>query len=123
VFFTLCLDTARVEITRSFYERLGMIFSGEQHGQRGLPHFAAVVHDVPVEIYPAIKGLPADDRLFIGFAVEDPASTGADLIEHFGGRQVEPQIPPTASGIVTLRDPNGLLVRLFPTTPKTNHTA
>ena len=37
-----------------------------------------------------------------------------ELVEQFGGSNVEPPVPATSSGIVTLRDPNGLLVRLFP---------
>jgi len=43
VFLTLCLDKARVEVSRSFYQRLGLDFASEQHGDRGLPHYAAVV--------------------------------------------------------------------------------
>jgi hypothetical protein len=116
VLLTLCLDKTRVELTRGFYQRLGLDFSSEQHGDRGLPHYAAIVPSLPVEIYPGIKGLPLEDRLFVGFEVDRPMSLMMELIEHFGGGQVEPPVPVTASGIATLRDPNGLLVRLFPKT-------
>ena len=116
MFLTLCLDKTRVELTRRFYQQLGSNFSSEQHGDRGLPHYAALVPLMPVEIYPAIKGLPSDDRLFVGFAVDHPESMMMELIEHFGGSQVKPAVPATASRIVTFRDPNGLLIRLFPKT-------
>jgi hypothetical protein len=101
-------------VTRRFYQRLGLDFSNEQHGNRGLPHYAAVVPSVPVEIYPGIKGLPLEDRFFVGFAVDSPESLLMELIEHFGGSHVKPPVPASTSGIVTLRDPNGLLIRLFP---------
>jgi hypothetical protein len=116
LFLTLCLDTSRIEISRRFYERLGLNFSPEQHGHRGPLHFAAVLPEVPVEIYPTIKGLPSGDHFFMGFAVDDPLALSKELIDQLGGSNVEPPVPPTSSGIVTLRDPNGLLVRLFPKT-------
>ena len=113
MFLTFGLDSSSVDITRSFYERLGLNFSSEQHGDRGLPHFSTIVQDFAVEVYPTIKALPSADRLFIGFEVDDPVPLGDELIERFGGVRVEPPIPVTHSGIVTLRDPNGLLIRLF----------
>jgi hypothetical protein len=114
MFLTLCLDDSRAEITRRFYERLGLEFAPEQHGSKGLHHVAAAVDSVPVEIYPSIKGLPANEGLFIGFMVDAPAAVMQELIEQFGGKEVDPPIPVTRSGIATLRDPNGVLVRLFP---------
>jgi hypothetical protein len=117
VFLTLCLDKEKVEISRRFYQRLGLDFASERHGDRGLLHYSAVMPSLPVEIYPTIRGLPSEDHLFIGFAVDEPESVGTELIEHCGGSQVEPPVPTTASGVVTLRDPNGVLVRLFPQTP------
>lgn len=114
MFVTLCLDDSTVETTRRFYQRLGLAFSKEQHGDRGLIHYAAVLPGVPVEIYPTIKGLPSEDKFFIGFAVENPASLLAELVEYYGGSYVMPPVQTTVSGIVTLRDPNGVLIRLFP---------
>ena len=111
---TICLDDSCVEITRHFYERLNCQFFSEKHGDRGLPHYAAVIPSMPIEIYPRIKGLPSEDRLFIGFTVDRPEDLKVELIEQCGGSEGEPAIPTTKSGIVTLRDPNGILVRLFP---------
>jgi hypothetical protein len=108
------LDTSLVEINRRFYERLGLNCSPEQHGRGGLPHFAAEIANVPVEIYPTMKGLPAGDRFFLGFEVDDPVVLSQELIGRFGGSDVEPPVPRTSSGIVTLRDPNGILIRLVP---------
>ena len=116
MFLTLCLDSARLEVSRRFYERLGLTFSSEQHGPGAPLHFAAVLSQVPVEIYPTLKSLPPEDHIFIGFAVDDPVSLRVELIKDFGGKLVDPPVPLTTSGITTLRDPTGLLVRLFPGT-------
>lgn len=113
MFLTLCLADAEFELSRRFYERLGCQFTREQHGDRGLLHYAAVIPSMPVEIYPRIKALPLEDRLFLGFEVNDPDALKAELVEQCGGREVEPILPATRSGIATLRDPNGILVRLF----------
>jgi len=114
MFLTLCLNDSKVEITRRFYERLGYNFAPEQHGDNGLSHYASVVPSMPVEIYPAIKGLPSEDRFWIGVTVDAPEAVKAELIQEFGGSEPLPAIPTTKTGIATLRDPNGILVRLFP---------
>jgi len=73
---------------------------------------------VPVEIYPAMKDLPASDRIFIGFEIDSPDELVRELMEHCGGTLPDPPVPKTKSGIVTLHDPNGILVRLFPRAPQ-----
>jgi hypothetical protein len=116
MFLTLCLDDSAVETTRRFYGRLGYDFLPEKHGKNGLEHYAAPLSSVTVEVYPAIRGLPATDRFFIGVLADSPAALKADLIETFQGSEPHPPVPTTKSGIATLRDPNGILVRLFPKT-------
>jgi len=105
---------AKFEVTRRFYERLtGLTFASEQHGA-GLPHHAAEQSRLLIEIYPELKTLPPKDCFFIGEYVKDPKATKAELIAEYGGQEPQPEIPTTKSGIATLRDPNGILVRLFP---------
>jgi hypothetical protein len=114
VFLTLGLNSSTLDTTRRFYERLGLNFTIEKHGNKGLSHFSTIAREVPVEVYPTVSTLPSSDHFFIGFEVDDPISLGKELIEDFGGISGDPPIPNTSSGIVTLRDPNGLLIRLFP---------
>jgi hypothetical protein len=111
----LGLDNSKVEITKRFYGRLGYDFKPEQHGQKGLPHMATEIPLMPVEIYPPMRILPSEDRLFIGVYVSDPDSPEvlkSELIHAFSGEDIG--VLTTSSGIATLRDPNGVLVRLFP---------
>ena len=114
MFLTLCLDDATVETTRCFYERLGLSLAAQKHGEKGLLHYSAVMPSVSVEVYPTLRSLPPEDRLFIGLVVDEPESVKAKLVGSYGGRETEPPIANTKSGIVTLRDQNGILVRLFP---------
>jgi hypothetical protein len=110
-----CLDPSKVEITKRFYERLGYNFAPEQHGKNGLPHVSTEIASMPVEIYPPIKGLPPSECLFVGIYVaetDSPEALKSELIRDFGGEGVD--VPTTKSGIATLRDPNRILVRLFP---------
>jgi|GEM_PF-4380685 len=114
MFLTICLDDSKFEMTRYFYQQLGYSFESEKHGEHGLTHYSTEISSVPLEIYPSLKNLPAQDRLFIGFIVEDPVTMKSELIERFGGIELELPIPTTKSGIVSLRDPNGILIRLMP---------
>lgn len=111
MFLTICLDDSKVEITRRFYERIGHQFTPERHGN-GLPHFSSEIESVTLEIYPSIKAISVEDHLFIGFNVDDPETMKSQLIQRFGGSE---GVATTKTGIATLRDPNGILVRLFPT--------
>ena len=109
----LTILTPALDGSRAFYKRLGCSFAAEQHG-RGPRHYSTVLDAVPLELYPPLASLGAE-RFFIGVTVDgDPDVVKRELIAHHGGHVPQPDIPTTASGIATLRDPSGLLVRLFP---------
>ena len=114
MFLTICLDDSKTTITRQFYEKLGIQFTPERHGTKGLAHESVSLPSTVFEIYPTLKSLPPSDRLFLGFEVDFPEKMKTTLLEEFGGFEDEVGLPMTASGIATLRDPNGILVRLFP---------
>lgn len=107
------ISSANLEGSRAFYERLGYSFAEEQHGS-GPRHFSTTLAETLFELYPPLKSL-GDEPSFIGIYVDgDADAVKQDLIENFGGKEPEPAIPTTQSGIASLRDPGGHLVRLFP---------
>jgi len=109
----ITLLTQNIEGSRAFYERLGYNFTEEQHGA-GPRHFSTNIQEMPVELHPPIKTL-GDEPFFVGIYVKgDLEATKRDLIDNFGGQEPVPAIPITKSGIISLRDPRGILVRLFP---------
>lgn len=62
-----CID---IERSRAFYELVGVTFVREQH-RTGPEHFAAVLGDVTIELYPASSTRPPEAGLRIGLKVED----------------------------------------------------
>jgi len=90
-----------------------MTFNAEKHG-RGPEHVSAPLKDSVLEIYPPMKRANLSDAFYIAATVADPEVEKQVLIAQFGGSEAEPPVPTTASGIATLRDPDGRLVRLFP---------
>ncbi|BCH68466.1 hypothetical protein RvVAT039_pl12990 (plasmid) [Agrobacterium vitis] len=100
----------------SFYEKLGIIFTEEQHGA-GPIHFALQGESFAIELYPAKDGLaPSGADTLIGFKIADADEVSSiaetrelDIIE---------QVKTTAMGRrIILRDPDGRQVFLYsPTT-------
>src|SRR5262245_26410264 len=69
----LVLKTRQVEQLRVFYQTLGVDLVEEQHG-KGPVHFAGLVGDVVIEVYPLPDdGTPVDTSTRLGFAVKNVA--------------------------------------------------
>lgn len=105
----LVLKTSRLDETRAFYDRLGVVFEREQHGT-GPVHYAGRIGDAVLELYPAAAGEESIVRL--GFAVTGLKRVTAALAG--GGDQVV--TPPATSpwGLrAVVRDPDGRAVELY----------
>ena len=70
------IRAADLEISRSFYERIGLVFTEHQHGA-GPVHLASESEGFVFEIYPAGQKFTADTRL--GFSVADVDKLVAEL--------------------------------------------
>jgi lactoylglutathione lyase len=77
-----------LERSRRFYEALGLSFVEEQHGA-GPRHFAAVIADLVIELYPASATHPVND-IRLGFEVTD---VEAGVVEDPDGRKIELRRP------------------------------
>ncbi len=65
----LVLRCCDLEISKHFYEKLGLYFVEEQHGT-GPIHYSAYVDGTVLELYPSQAGGPVDATR-LGFHVDD----------------------------------------------------
>ncbi len=75
----LVLRAADLEQTRRFYEALGLVFTREQHGA-GPVHYACVVGETVLELYPRREAATALDDTRIGLRVDDIAAAMAAAV-------------------------------------------
>ena len=89
----LVLRCRDIEVSKSFYEKLGIRFSKEKHGT-GPEHFAAEFDGFVFELYPLKQGLQIDHSR-MGFSFENqPTSFGISksnhtIIQNPDGRKIE----------------------------------
>ena len=58
-----------LEVSRVFYSELGLQFERERHGD-GPEHYAAELHELVFELYPARKSGAITNEVRLGFQVE-----------------------------------------------------
>ena len=100
----LVLRSHQLDVVRSFYEAVGLIFAPEKHG-RGPDHFSATLGDLVLELYPSGKEAEAGD-LRLGFHVPDLPSAIARLIAS------GVDVPDIEGRSVVVKDPDGRRVEL-----------
>jgi len=63
----LVLRCKNIQVTKAFYEKLGMIFVQEQHG-KGAVHYSTYVDEMVLELYPLKEGFEIEQSR-LGFSV------------------------------------------------------
>lgn len=96
---SIVLYTTRVEACRDFYAGLGLEFTRERHGEKGLEHYAAALDGGGVfEIYPATPAR-VTGALRIGLYVDGTAPPpGRRVLRDPDGRAVDVG-PPEAPAV------------------------
>ncbi|WP_437579065.1 VOC family protein [Sorangium sp. So ce887] len=101
------LRCANLELSKQFYEALGLSFNPEQHGS-GPPHYSTLLGETVLELYPAdtTPGTP----IRLGFVVPhlDGAVGAARALGDFVAKFDSNAWPPRA----LLRDPDGNKIEL-----------
>ena len=99
----LVLRCKNIELTKAFYEKLGLKFVKEKHG-KGVEHYATYVGEMVLELYPLKKGLEIEQSR-LGFSVElhclESMKDEAISCYEFNGQN-----------IVVVQDPDGRKVEL-----------
>lgn len=103
-----------IEVSRLFYEQLGVEFQKEKHGS-GPEHYAVMFDDMVFELYPLKEGEPVD-RSRLGFAV----NLETDLKESLDAAEIEIVSCYEFDGrlIFVVQDPDGRKVELSQSEPK-----
>ena len=106
----LVLRCKDIEVTRLFYEQLGLAFVEEKHGT-GPQHYAWENSGFVLELYPTAEG-QAPDNVRIGFSTPSLADLAGDL-RHNSDVNIVKQPYTTAERIVMLlQDPDGRKVEV-----------
>ena len=106
----LVLRCKDIEVTRRFYEELGLAFVDEKHGT-GPKHYAWENGGFVLELYPAAEG-QAPDNVRIGFSTPLLAELAGNL-RH--SSDINVLKPPQATGdrlVMLLQDPDGRKVEV-----------
>lgn len=101
-----CVD---IEVTRAFYELLGLRFERQRHGA-GVEHFACEDNEVVVELYPATDTRPVSTER-LGFIVASLDQTVAQITAR-GGRVRSSPAHSELGFRAVIEDPDGRAVEL-----------
>ena len=105
----LVLRCKDIEVTRCFYEKLGLAFVEEQHGS-GPRHYSWESGGFVLELYPAAEGQADNVRIGFSIPVLDDL---ADDFRHHADVNILKQPTMTADRVVMLlQDPDGRKVEL-----------
>lgn len=110
--FAVVLYASNVEATRQFYEALGFAFTKENHPGCP-PHWGHDLGLIMLEIYPLREGAKVSPgtSIVIVAMIDDFAVTATRLLE-LGCRIQAPEPGPNGRRAVTVKDPDGRLVRI-----------
>jgi len=96
----IVLRTSRLIELKAFYERLGMSFVEERHGEGPL-HYSTMLGEVVMELYPLAADAVEAETIRLGFAVTALAT-------------IVTRLRATANGLrAVVRDPDGRAVELY----------
>ena len=106
----LVLRCKDIELTRRFYEHLGLVFVEEKHGT-GPQHYAWESGGFVLELYPAAEGQPPDN-VRIGFSTALLADLAGNLRHHSDVSVLKPPYATADRLVMLLQDPDGRKVEV-----------
>lgn len=106
----IVLYSADLNRSKAFYERLGLRFTPERHGQ-GPQHFSCHLGDSVFEIYPLKKEALAQNKVRIGFFVPS-VDEALERIKETGLRLVSPPQDSPWGRRAVVEDPEGNAVEI-----------
>jgi len=62
----LVLRCKNIEVSRKFYEELGLKFIKEKHG-KGVEHYSAYIGELVLELYPLQEELEIEESRYVTF--------------------------------------------------------
>jgi len=99
----LVLRCKNLQVSKAFYEKLGLIFVQEQHG-KGAVHYATYVDEMVLELYPLKEGFEIEQSR-LGFSV------AKNFIENMKNDVVS-QYEFNGQKVFVVQDPDGRKIEL-----------
>jgi lactoylglutathione lyase len=106
----LVLRCKDIDLTRRFYEQLGLAFVEEKHGT-GPQHYAWESGGFVLELYPAAEGQPPDN-VRIGFSTALLADLAGNLRHNSDASVLKPPYATADRLVMLLQDPDGRKVEV-----------
>lgn len=106
----LVLRCRDVELTRRFYEKLGMSFAKEKHG-RGPEHHAWQNGDFVLELYPT-SHQQTPDNVWLGFSTPLLADISGNILHSPDVKVAKPPYATADRLVMLLEDPDGRKVEI-----------
>lgn len=106
----LVLRCKDIEITRRFYEGLGMAFTKEKHGT-GPEHYAWENAGFVLELYP-VKDDQVPDSVRLGFSTPLLADVSGNVLHNAAIRVLKPPYATADRLVMLLQDPDGRTVEV-----------
>jgi lactoylglutathione lyase len=106
----LVLRCKDVEVTRGFYEQLGLTFVEEKHGA-GPQHYASERGGFVLELYPAAEG-QTPDNVRIGFSTPSLADLSGNLRHGLDVNILKQPYTVADRLVMLLQDPDGRKVEV-----------
>jgi lactoylglutathione lyase len=106
----LVLRCKDVEVTRRFYERLGMVFSRERHGT-GPEHYVWDNSGFVLELYP-VKEDQVPDNVRLGFSTALLADLSGNFLHSSEVTVLKPPYATADQLVMLLQDPDGRRVEV-----------
>jgi lactoylglutathione lyase len=106
----LVLRCKDIEVTRRFYEQLGLVFVKEKHGS-GPQHYAWESGGFVLELYPAAEG-QSSDNVRVGFSTPALADLAGILRDRSDVTVVKQPYTTADRLVMLLQDPDGRKVEM-----------
>ena len=107
----LVLHCKDIEVTRRFYEKLGLAFVEEKHSGTGQQHYAWENDGFVLELYPAAEG-EAADNVRIGFSTAFLADLAGNLRHSSDVTIVKQPYAAADRLVIVTQDPDGRKVEV-----------
>jgi lactoylglutathione lyase len=99
-----------LDVTRRFYEKIGLVFQKERHGT-GLEHYASEIQGFVLELYPVTASQPSDS-IRLGFATDNLAEVAGSIRHSTDVMVLKPPYTSADRVMMLLQDPDGRRVEV-----------
>ena len=105
---SIAIHTVQLNAIKAFYERFGLYFTQQQHGDSPVHYCAILLNNAMFEIFP---GNERQEQITIGFTADVKDQVTTFIVRHFGTTSYE-RIERDGMTVYIFHDPDGRRVEL-----------